>query len=109
MSEIVAYIKSNKELIDGITTSKVNVSDIIDNLTTNVANKPLSAAQGVALKALIDTSIEEVQADIEPYIFNIDYDTLLAFDTSEIVFDYSSSTSTSSILGEAILGKMILA
>lgn len=54
MSEIVAYIKSNKSLIDSITTSKVNVSDIVNNLTTNVSNKPLSAAQGVALKALID-------------------------------------------------------
>ena len=54
MSELVAYIKSNKSLIDSITTDKVNVSDIIDNLTTNVTNKPLSAAQGVALKALID-------------------------------------------------------
>ena len=54
MSEVVAYIKSNKSLIDAITTSKINVSDIIDNLSTNVSNKPLSAAQGVALKALID-------------------------------------------------------
>ena len=54
LSEIVAYIKSNKTLIDSVTTSKVNVADIINNLTTNVANKPLSAAQGVALKALID-------------------------------------------------------
>lgn len=54
MSELVAYVKSNKSLIDAITTSKVSVSDIIDNLTTNVSNKPLSAAQGVALKALID-------------------------------------------------------
>lgn len=54
LSEIVAYIKNNKSLIDGITTSKVSVSDIIDNLTTNVSNKPLSAAQGVVLKGLID-------------------------------------------------------
>ena len=54
LSEIVAYIKSNKSLIDSITTSKVNVTDIVDNLTTNVSNKPLSAAQGVVLKALID-------------------------------------------------------
>ena len=54
LSEIVAYIKNNKSLIDGITTSKVNVSDIINNLTTNVSNKPLSAAQGVVLKSLID-------------------------------------------------------
>lgn len=54
LSEIVAYIKSNKSLIDSITTSKVNVADVINNLTTNVTNKPLSAAQGVALKAFID-------------------------------------------------------
>ena len=54
MSEVVAYIKSNKSLIDAITTNKVNVSDIVNNLTSNVSNKPLSAAQGVALKALID-------------------------------------------------------
>lgn len=54
MSEIVTYIKSNKTLIDAITTQKVSVADIVDNLVTNVSNKPLSAAQGVALKALID-------------------------------------------------------
>ena len=55
LSEVVAYIKYNRDLISAITTDKVNVSDVIDNLTTNVANKPLSAAQGVALKALIDS------------------------------------------------------
>lgn len=54
LSEVVAYIKSNRSLIEAITTSKVSVADIVNNLTTNVANKPLSAAQGVALKALID-------------------------------------------------------
>ena len=54
LSEVVAYIKRNRELISAITTDKVSVADIVDNLTTNVANKPLSAAQGVALKALID-------------------------------------------------------
>ena len=54
MSEVVAYIKANRDLISSITTDKVSVADVIDNLTTNVANKPLSAAQGVALKALID-------------------------------------------------------
>ena len=54
MSEVVAYIKSNKSMIDAITTSKVSVADIVNNLTTNVANKPLSAAQGVVIKTLID-------------------------------------------------------
>lgn len=57
MAEIVAYIKSNKSLIDSITTSKVNVSDIIDNLTTSVSNKPLSAKQGTVLKSLIDAIV----------------------------------------------------
>lgn len=55
LSEIVDYITSNKTLIESITISKVDVADIIDNLTTNVANQPLSAAQGVVLKGLIDT------------------------------------------------------
>ena len=54
LSEVVAYIKSNRSLIEAITTDKVSVADIVNNLTTNVANKPLSAAQGVALKSLID-------------------------------------------------------
>lgn len=53
--EIVAYIKANRELIEQITTSKVSVTDIINDLITNVSNKPLSAAQGVALKALHDS------------------------------------------------------
>lgn len=57
--EIVAYIKANRALIESITTSKVNVDDIIANLTTNVNNKPLAASQGVALKALIDALSEK--------------------------------------------------
>lgn len=57
LSEIVAYIKTNKTLIEAVTTNKVSVADIVNNLTTNVTNKPLSAAQGVALKALIDAII----------------------------------------------------
>lgn len=53
LSEIVAYIKNNKDLIDGITTNKVNVSDIVDDLVTASENKPLSSKQGVVLKGLI--------------------------------------------------------
>ena len=53
LSEIVAYIKSNRSLIDNVTTSKVSVSDIIDNLTSTSANKPLSANQGRVLNMSI--------------------------------------------------------
>ena len=60
LSEIVAYIKANKGLIEGVTTSKVNVADIIDNLTSTDVNKPLSANQGKVLKDLIDAIEEDV-------------------------------------------------
>lgn len=50
MSEVVSYIKNNKDLIDGITTSKVNVSDIVNDLNSDATDKPLAAAQGKELK-----------------------------------------------------------
>lgn len=59
LSEIVTYIKSNKTLIDAITTTKVNVSDIVDNLSTNDPKKPLSASQGFEIKKIIDTIKDE--------------------------------------------------
>ena len=55
LSEIVAYIKSNRGLIENVTTNKVNVTDIIDNLTSSATNKPLAAKQGKVLKDLITT------------------------------------------------------
>ena len=55
IQEIVTYIKNNKSLIDNITSAKVSVSDIIDNLTSEISNKPLSANQGKVLKGQIDT------------------------------------------------------
>ena len=64
LSEIVAYIKNNKSLIDSITTSKVNVADVIDNLTSTATNKPLSANQGKILNELI-TDLTDVINNIE--------------------------------------------
>lgn len=60
LQQVVNYIKNNASLIESITTSKVSVTDIIDNLTTNVDNKPLSAAQGVVLKQLVDALQKEI-------------------------------------------------
>lgn len=69
LSEVIAMIEANEGTIESLTSGKVNVTDIINNLTTNVSDKPLSAAQGVALKALIDelrAALEtvHVQADL---------------------------------------------
>lgn len=68
LSEIVAYIKSNRSLIENVTTNKVNVSDIIDNVNSTETNKPLSAKQGKILKDLIDviSSSLEDKVDKEP-------------------------------------------
>ena len=59
LSEIVAYIKANRELIDSITTSKVSVSDIVDNLDSTSTNKPLSANQGRLLGSMINELSEK--------------------------------------------------
>lgn len=92
MAEIVEYIKSNKELIDSITTSKVSVTDIINNLTTNVSDKPLSAAQGVVIKALIDTLQTEVDGKAESSdIHTHSNKTVLDGITSTLVSNWNSA------------------
>lgn len=54
LKELVAEITANRSSIEAITSSKVAKADIVDNLTTTDAAKVLSAAQGVALKGLLD-------------------------------------------------------
>lgn len=69
--EIVDYIKANRTLIESVTTEKVNVTDIINNLTTNLSNKVLAASQGVVLKQLIDalqTTVNNLPSSIEANI-----------------------------------------
>ena len=61
LSELLTLISENADNIEAITNGKVNVSDIIDNLTTNTSDKPLSAAQGVVLKKLVD----DLQAEFD--------------------------------------------
>ena len=68
LSEVLKLIEDNKGDLESLTSSKVNVSDIVDNLTTANAKKVLSANQGVALKALIDglqTAVDELGEDYD--------------------------------------------
>lgn len=60
LSEVLALIDANKGTLESLTTAKINVSDIVNNLTTNSTGKVLSATQGVAIKALIDTLDQEL-------------------------------------------------
>ena len=62
LSEVLTLINNNKGTLESLTTSKINVSDIVNNLTTNSTSKVLSAAQGVAIKALIDALDSELDS-----------------------------------------------
>lgn len=55
LKELLAEIAANRDSIDTLTSGKVNVSDIINDLVTGGTAKPLSAEQGKVLKGLIDT------------------------------------------------------
>lgn len=78
VQELVNYIKANKNLIDSVTTNKVNVSDIINNLTSTDTDKPLSAAQGKALKTLIDNVGPGDSASSVATVYNVvDYGVVL--------------------------------
>lgn len=54
LSEVLAMIEANEGTLESLTTSKVNKSDIVNNLTTNDAEKVLSGAQGVVIQDQID-------------------------------------------------------
>lgn len=65
LSEVLTLINNNKGTLESLTTTKVNMSDIIDNLVTNSSNKVLSAAQGVVLKSSIDTLTNRLDSLID--------------------------------------------
>jgi predicted nucleic acid-binding Zn-ribbon protein len=60
LSEVITLIENNKGTLESLTTNKINVTDIINNLTTASANKVLSANQGVEIKKLIDALESEL-------------------------------------------------
>ncbi|ABC33406.1 conserved hypothetical protein [Hahella chejuensis KCTC 2396] len=55
----------NADKLGGLTPAHYSkVADIVNNLTTNLSNKPLSAAQGVALKQLADAKLGATQTAV---------------------------------------------
>lgn len=53
--EIFDQYPEGADLVNAL-AAKVNITDIVDNLTSTATNKPLSANQGKVLKDLIDTN-----------------------------------------------------
>ena len=57
LAEVFAFLTNHDddETLDAVLALKVSKSDIVDNLTTEATDKPLSAKQGKVLKGQIDT------------------------------------------------------
>lgn len=58
LSEIVAAIRDNRDLIDAL-NGALTADDIVNDLVTGGADKALAAEQGRALKALVDAIQEK--------------------------------------------------
>lgn len=65
LSEVLQLIDDNKGTLDSLTSSKVNKTDIVDDLITSSSDKVLSAKQGAALKASLDALSEAVATKTE--------------------------------------------
>lgn len=65
LSEVLALINNNRGTLESLLGTKVNITDIIDNLTTTTAGKVLSANQGKVLKGLIDALTNTVNLKAE--------------------------------------------
>lgn len=65
LSEVLTLINNNKGTLESLLEDKVNINDIVDNLTTTTAGKVLSANQGKVLKGLIDTLTNTVSLKAE--------------------------------------------
>lgn len=58
VKELDTIVKTNADNV----ASKVNTSDIVDNLTSTDTNKPLSANQGRELKDYVDIVVGDLAA-----------------------------------------------
>lgn len=65
LSELVKAIQANKDSIDALVMDNLSVDDIVNSLTSTDADKVLSAAQGKALKDLLDALEISINAKID--------------------------------------------
>ena len=92
LSEVLALIEANRSTLESLTTLKINVSDIVDNLTTASTDRVLSANQGVVLNNLISTLNTELEA-LESTVNTHNHDD--RYYTEEEINDQVSTINTS--------------
>lgn len=85
LTEVRELIETNRTDLEELLNAKVNISDIVDNLTSTDTSQPLSANQGKELKGLIDALQEAVNNKVNTdhthddlYYTEAEVDTLIA-------------------------------
>ena len=113
LSEVITLINNNKGTLESLTTSKINTSDIVDNLTTANAKKVLSANVGVVIKGLIDTlqseldshrhkisNVDGLQATLDDKA-NKSHGTHVSYSTTAPVMDGTASVGTATTVSRS--------
>ena len=100
------------ETLSGASLAAILTDNELEVPTSKAVLDAIASYDSIPTTHVVHGESQELLSDIiETYILNIDY-SLLTFDTSEIVFDEStppgSDDSTTSKLGYAVLGKMVL-
>lgn len=67
LAELVKAIQANKESIDALLLDNLAKADLINTLTSEATDKPLTAAQGKVLKDLIDALESSLNEKLEAH------------------------------------------
>jgi hypothetical protein len=111
MTILETFIKLRDDLKTWVTNNlnqKANISYVDEKFEEVAVPSVTEEDNGKILRVVNgswDATVDDTSAHMQYYILNIDYDATLAFDTSEVIF----GANTSSVLGQAILGQMVLA
>lgn len=67
LSEVLYLIDNNRGALESITSMKINVNDIANNLETDDPSKVLSAAQGVVISGMIDAVVSALDSKLSTF------------------------------------------
>lgn len=105
LSEVLKEIKANKDSIAAITSDRIAKEDIVDSLTSTDATKVLSAAQGKALKDLIDALEESVNTAIADIHSHENLEVLSGISKNEAGFLTFNNVALDGSTGIAVVAK----
>lgn len=100
-------IASELSTINTSLSTKVNVSDVKDNLTSTDTNKPLSAKQGNVLKGLVDNLTPTVYTNITVDVTPTALSTYCDWDTEQ-KYGYSATVTVSGLTTNSLIQNLVM-